>query len=87
MAFKVITDFVPKPVLQMTCDRPCGIFANMVVEPEQAHDGRVHAAFMAEAQRNGWRANFEGHVCPQHVKKEAEEAQRIIVPEVLLARN
>lgn len=87
MAFKVVTDFVEKPVFLLSCDRACGINAQMQVEPGQERFHQAQVAFMNEAIRTGWRITFENHICPAHVKAEAENTPRILVPQVTLARN
>ncbi len=87
MAFKVVTDFVPTPVLMLTCDRACGHVAQMPVKPGEERFHHVQTAFMQEAAKTGWRLTYEAHVCPQHVEKESGEEKRILVPQASFARN
>lgn len=90
MAFKIIREFVPAPMLQMTCDHPrgCGQYAFISLDkaPEGAErEPAVQAQFLQQAASQGWKLGME-HLCPQHHVMERADTSRIVVPTGLLGR-
>lgn len=86
MAFRIIRDFVEKPVLVVTCDRSCPINAMMVVDQGFEDQPGIQLAFLKQAADQGWALNME-HICPAHVKKEAERAPRVVTPMISVVMN
>jgi len=87
---KIIRDFVPRPTLAVYCDCSCGQFLAGQFEPatpEQAALGQAEQieqaamkSFVTLAMQQGWKIDLDRQLCPQHVKKEAGETSRILIP-------
>ncbi len=87
---KIIRDFVPKTRFLILCDCSCGQTIAGEAEPvteEQRVAGQADqleqkqmASFAMLAAQQGWRVGFDRQICPQHVKKEAGEISRILIP-------
>lgn len=77
---RIIKDFVPKPVIQILCDRKCPNCVNMPVEPGMEDMEATHVAFIQGLQQSGWRLSIVEHVCPAHVQKERGEVSMIVMP-------
>jgi hypothetical protein len=86
MAFKIIRDFVEKPVLMILCDRSCPMNATMIVEPGFEDQPAVQVEFLKQATSQGWVLNME-HVCPAHAKAEREARPRVVPAMISVVRN
>jgi hypothetical protein len=84
--FRIIRDFVEKPVLMIVCDRSCGINATMAVDPGFEDQPAVQVEFLKQATSQGWVLNME-HVCPMHAKQEREAKPRVVPAMISVVRN
>jgi len=84
--FKVITDFVEKPILLLMCDRQCGITIQApLTDLKFAHHVPTHAQFVQAAAMQGWQIGIESHVCPRHAQQEKANLPLVEVPRIVLA--
>ncbi len=87
---KIIRDFVPKTRFLILCDCSCGQMIageGQPISEEQKASGmsdqleqKQMASFAMAAAQQGWKVGFDRQICPQHVKKEAGETSRILIP-------
>jgi hypothetical protein len=77
---RIITDFVPVPVIMAMCDeRTCGCYATANVEPPQTIQEAV-LGFIECRALEGWQMLVTHHLCPAHVKKLKDQQSMIVVP-------
>jgi hypothetical protein len=88
--FKIIRDFVEQPQFLMWCDCACGAFFTLPFTPateeqraaglaDQVEQGCMKQ-FVTVAMQGGWKVSLDRQLCPAHVKKEAGEISRILIP-------
>lgn len=79
MAFKIIRDFVENPLLQVACDRSCGMHASCTVEPGTEENPEMQVGFLNALVQAGWKITAFAQVCPEHVKRERDGAPLVLV--------
>jgi hypothetical protein len=80
--FKIIRDFVKQPSFFVVCDRPCATYATVALPELAEFSDNLQLAFAETLRQQGWRISFAEHVCPMHVKKEAEGQSMIVRPDL-----
>ncbi len=82
--FKVIRDFIDKPLFLVMCDCSCGIYVVNAFEPGPTEEG-LQAAFAGQLIKDGWKITLAQQICPAHVKKEADAGRLIVLPDFAAA--
>lgn len=87
---KIVRDFVEKTRFLIWCDASCAHHAlgegappteeqKAAGQTEQIENGQL-GAFVQALVQAGWKIGLDRQICPEHVKKEAGETSRILIP-------
>lgn len=82
MAFKIIREFQPKPIMVIICDHPNGC-ANSASSQVPDETQPTQVAFCQSVGQAGWKLGLS-HRCPEHHVIERANESRIVVPGGLL---
>jgi hypothetical protein len=92
--FRIATECVERPTIFFICDdKKCGCIASAILEdpapghdPEQVRANQMHI-FVQAAQQNGWTVALDGHLCPVHTKKIAEQRKLVTIANDAVLRS
>ena len=83
MAFKIIREFVAKPLLMITCDHPngCDRWASVTIERGHEESNEAQVAALSAFKGSGWSIGFS-HRCPEHMVIERANRTNLVLPDL-----